>query len=193
MLDKKSLARRIVIAAVSAALAGGVWMFFTAERSEPKAPPVAAPEDGAALPRVLRDLDKLRAAMLAYRRDVGELPARGNYCPICYGVRDGRRVVKGVTPTDPRPHMDELEQALHAPDGPGWKGPYLVGSIPKDPWGREYTMDDNDPSGANPGDTRVFSAGPDGAYLTGDDIGVLVLSLKDGRLPLSEWRKKPLP
>lgn len=69
-----------------------------------------------------------------------------------------------------------------------WRGPYLAGSSPLDPWGRPYVI--NVISGHNANATNykrlfVMSAGPNGRFdtsanatattdLTGDDIGVLM-------------------
>jgi len=69
-----------------------------------------------------------------------------------------------------------------------WRGPYLNGSAPLDPWGRPYVI--NIISGYYPHATLykrvwVMSAGPNGLFdtsanatattdITGDDIGVLL-------------------
>jgi len=48
-----------------------------------------------------------------------------------------------------------------------WKGPYLTGAVPKDPWGNEYQYE------YSPGvdlDPRIWSFGPDGEDGTEDDI-----------------------
>ena len=125
----------------------------------------------------LQDMEMMKAAMLRYRTDVGELPPRGDFCSACFIVRDGKEV---FAPEDsgPRPHMTLVEKALLERDGPGWNGPYLKGPIPLDPWGKEYTYDDNDlQSGEkNPHDTFVWSAGPDRLYHNDDDIRLLILA-----------------
>lgn len=67
------------------------------------------------------------------------------------------------------------EQGLYAltecpPDLPDpllWKGPYLTGAVPKDPWRNEYRYE------YSPGidlDPRIWSFGPDGEDGTEDDI-----------------------
>jgi prepilin-type N-terminal cleavage/methylation domain-containing protein len=69
-----------------------------------------------------------------------------------------------------------------------WRGPYVAGSTPVDPWGRPYVI--NVISGHNTGVTNykrlwVMSAGPNGRFdtpaaataiteISGDDIGVLL-------------------
>lgn len=138
-------------------------------------PPAAAPavyKDSPQARRALRDLEELREAMLRYRKDVGELPPRGDYCAVCVSTGKGTAVT--LVGKAPRSHMVELEQALVKKDGPRWKGPYLKQPIPLDPWGREYTYDDNDVGSGQPSDSHLWSAGPDGYYGNGDDVQVLV-------------------
>jgi len=53
------------------------------------------------------------------------------------------------------------------PDTATWKGPYLTGAVPKDPWGNDYLYE------YAPGldlDPRIWSFGPDGEDGTEDDI-----------------------
>jgi general secretion pathway protein G len=53
------------------------------------------------------------------------------------------------------------------PDTATWRGPYLTGAVPKDPWGNEYQYE------YTPGvdlDPRIWSVGPDGEDGTEDDI-----------------------
>jgi len=153
---------RLVIALALAALASGC-----------RKSPVSAAE-GTTLAR--RDLEAMRDAMLRYRADVGELPPRGDYCAACFVVSWGGEKFAPGKP-GARPHMVPLEKALREPDGLGWKGPYLLGVIPLDPWGMEYTYDDNDPKSgdADPRPTYAWSAGPDREFQTDDDVRVLVL------------------
>ncbi len=47
-----------------------------------------------------------------------------------------------------------------------WKGPYLKKKTFQDPWGHDYKY--TPPSGGK--DYRLYSAGPDGNYDSGDDI-----------------------
>lgn len=62
-----------------------------------------------------------------------------------------------------------LQQLLVQPnDATGWKGPYLEGDIPLDPWQRPYLYEF--PSTVNPSGYDIRSAGPDGQPGTEDDI-----------------------
>lgn len=140
-------------------------LIFAAKNKEPEKPSVSKSQkppasalelEKSASPQVqkaLRDLKWLKSVMLRYRRDVGELPPRGDYCPACMGRKgNGGDHCAGK---DPRPHMAKLEQALMKKDGRGWKGPYIKKLISKDPWGMEYTYDDNGPKGTDGGDTYL--------------------------------------
>ena len=68
------------------------------------------------------------------------------------------------------------EQGLYAlvecpPDLPetvAWKGPYLTGAIPKDPWGNDYHYEYTAGTHQDP---RIWSNGPDRMPNTEDDIG----------------------
>src|SRR4029079_13156413 len=51
----------------------------------------------------------------------------------------------------------------------GWGGPYLKQKIGNDPWGHPYGY--KYPGSKNPKGCDVYSAGPDGAEATDDDIG----------------------
>ncbi len=53
-------------------------------------------------------------------------------------------------------------------DAINWRGPYLD-SIPKDPWGNDYTYDC--PGKHNPSSFDIMSVGEDGQSGTEDDIG----------------------
>ena len=53
-------------------------------------------------------------------------------------------------------------------DSQNWKGPYLKGSIPLDPWGRPYIYEC--PGKQNPSSYDLMSVGPDGRSGTEDDI-----------------------
>ncbi|MHC4779481.1 MAG: type II secretion system major pseudopilin GspG [Planctomycetota bacterium] len=50
-----------------------------------------------------------------------------------------------------------------------WKGPYLDGNIPQDPWGNEYRYEN--PGKHFPKGFDVWSVGPDGQDGTDDDVG----------------------
>jgi general secretion pathway protein G len=54
------------------------------------------------------------------------------------------------------------------PSATNWKGPYVNGGLPKDPWGREYGY--RSPGTNNPRGVDVFSLGEDGREGP-DDIG----------------------
>ena len=139
-------------------------------------------KESAKMMQVLRDLGELKAAMLRYRGDVGELPPRGDYCPACMALQ-GEEVVPARSGKEPRPHMNLLEHVLMEKDGRGWDGPYLNHAIPRDPWGMEYTYDDND-VGSGPAaaaGSSLHSAGPDRVYGTADDVVVSILSQEEAR------------
>jgi general secretion pathway protein G len=53
-------------------------------------------------------------------------------------------------------------------DALNWKGPYLKGEIPLDPWGNPYVYEC--PGKNNPAGYDLMSAGPDGRINTEDDI-----------------------
>jgi hypothetical protein len=196
--------RPVGLADIGFALAAAgivAWGLSSFRPRAPKAGPAAPPAASAPAPdaassedrrRSLAEMERLKAAMLAYRRDKGELPPLGDYCAVCRGYQGGKLQTdwERLIPSDPRARMDELEAALLRSDGMPWFGPYLDGPLAPDPWGREYTYDDNDPVGANGGDTFLVSAGPDRAYGTEDDVRLLVLSQKDGLLPLAEWTRR---
>jgi general secretion pathway protein G len=54
------------------------------------------------------------------------------------------------------------------PGATEWKGPYLKRSVPMDPWGKPYIY--RSPGQHNRDDYDLFSAGPDGAEGTADDV-----------------------
>ena len=69
------------------------------------------------------------------------------------------------------PTTEQGLQALLSKPGnaPNWKGPYLKGGLPRDPWGNPYGY-------ASPGQHSrdgydLYSKGPDGAEGGEDDIG----------------------
>ena len=57
---------------------------------------------------------------------------------------------------------------VQPPDVTGWRGPYLNGDIPLDPWGHPYVYEF--PGRMNPSGYDIRSAGPDGQLGTADDI-----------------------
>ena len=64
---------------------------------------------------------------------------------------------------------DGLQQLVIAPsDVQNWRGPYMSGEIPLDPWGHPYVYEY--PGKFNPSGYDITSAGPDGQVGTEDDI-----------------------
>lgn len=62
-----------------------------------------------------------------------------------------------------------LQDLVQQPrDANSWKGPYLKGEIPVDPWGNAYTYES--PGRHNPSSYDLMSAGPDGRAGSDDDI-----------------------
>jgi len=55
------------------------------------------------------------------------------------------------------------------PETVTWKGPYLTGAIPKDPWGNDYQYEFDAMVGTDY-DPKIWSFGPDGEDGTADDI-----------------------
>jgi general secretion pathway protein G len=84
------------------------------------------------------DIASLSKACKLYRLDVGVFPS----------TLDGLY-------TKPA----EVDSAL-------WQGPYMEGTMKKDPWSRPYKYS----PGANPNEVSIVSAGPDGQMGTADDV-----------------------
>lgn len=64
---------------------------------------------------------------------------------------------------------DGLRDLVEQPrDAKNWRGPYLKGEIPKDPWGNEYIYEF--PGKQNPSSYDLMSVGPDGRAGGEDDI-----------------------
>jgi len=64
---------------------------------------------------------------------------------------------------------DGLQQLIVQPSNVvNWRGPYLKGDIPLDPWGHAYTYEY--PGSLNSSGYDLRSAGPDGQPGTADDI-----------------------
>ena len=58
-------------------------------------------------------------------------------------------------------------------DAQNWKGPYLKGEIPLDPWGHAYIYEcpgKHGPSANSPNSYDLMSMGPDGRAGTEDDV-----------------------
>jgi len=113
--------------------------------------------------RAKSELDQIKKAMLLYKLDVGELPPRGDSCPIC------------SWPNNASVWETQVMTALVNNDGSGWNGPYLKTKINKDPWGNYYTYDDND-CNSNCGSSYIRTVGPDGVPGGTDDYMLLVTS-----------------
>lgn len=65
--------------------------------------------------------------------------------------------------------QDGLNQLVAQPaDVTGWRGPYLKGDIPLDPWQHPYVYEY--PGRNNPSGYDIRSAGPDGQLGTADDV-----------------------
>lgn len=62
-----------------------------------------------------------------------------------------------------------LQALIAAPAGAkNWKGPYVEGKVPADPWGNPYVY--RSPGSRNPNGYDLFSSGPDGKPGTEDDL-----------------------
>lgn len=62
-----------------------------------------------------------------------------------------------------------LQALTAAPAGvKNWKGPYIEGKVPSDPWGNPYVY--RSPGTRNPNTYDLFSSGPDGKPGTDDDL-----------------------
>ena len=78
---------------------------------------------------------------------------------------DAFEVDTGVYPKG-RNGLNEL--IVQPRDAKNWRGPYLKGEIPKDPWGNDYIYEF--PGKHNPGSYDLLSPGPDGRVGGDDDI-----------------------
>jgi general secretion pathway protein G len=69
-----------------------------------------------------------------------------------------------------------LEALIRMPSTPPlptlWDGPYLSGSVPRDPWGQPYEY--RSPCNREECDYELWSLGPDGRQGGDDDIGQVV-------------------
>jgi len=62
-----------------------------------------------------------------------------------------------------------LNELVQQPgNAPNWRGPYLKGQVPLDPWGRPYSYEC--PGKYNPTSYDLMSVGPDGRAGNEDDI-----------------------
>lgn len=78
---------------------------------------------------------------------------------------DAYEVDVGSYPKGRNGLQDLVEQPR---DAQTWKGPYLKGEIPVDPWGNPYVYEC--PGKQNPSSYDIFSAGPDGREGGDDDV-----------------------
>lgn len=78
---------------------------------------------------------------------------------------DAYEVDNGQYPRGRDGLLDLVEQPRDAKD---WKGPYMRGDIPDDPWGRPYLYES--PGRRNVSSYDLWSVGPDGQDGTDDDI-----------------------
>jgi len=92
------------------------------------------------------ELEHIKAAMLAYKEDTGELP------PKEATYAEGSIVISGV-----------LDDLLATDSATGWDGPYLDKSVSTDPWGNAYEYADNDGVAGAGAISYLLSYGPDGA------------------------------
>jgi general secretion pathway protein G len=78
---------------------------------------------------------------------------------------DAFEVDNGFYPKGKNGLQDLVEQPQNTLN---WKGPYLRGQIPLDPWGNPYTYEC--PGRQNPSSYDIMSMGPDGRVGGDDDI-----------------------
>lgn len=78
---------------------------------------------------------------------------------------DAFEVDMGYYPKGKNGLMDLVEAPR---DSQNWKGPYMKGTIPPDPWGHAYVYES--PGKHNPSSYDIMSMGPDGRAGTDDDI-----------------------
>ncbi|MDP8253576.1 MAG: type II secretion system protein GspG [Candidatus Kaelpia aquatica] len=88
------------------------------------------------------ELEHIKAAMLAYKKDTGELPP------------------KAATFTEASITAAIINALLATDSASGWDGPYLDKSVLTDPWGEDYIYADNDGVTSRP-ISYLLSKGPD--------------------------------
>jgi general secretion pathway protein G len=74
----------------------------------------------------------------------------------------------GAYPTSAQGLQALVTQPGQGTDTKGWKGPYIKGDVPKDPWGNEYIY--RCPGTQNSTGYDLLSTGKDGREGTEDDI-----------------------
>jgi general secretion pathway protein G len=78
---------------------------------------------------------------------------------------DAYEVDNGFYPKGRNGLVDLVQQPR---DAQSWKGPYLKGDVPNDPWGHPYVYEC--PGKHNPTSYDLMSSGPDGRANTDDDL-----------------------
>ena len=85
-------------------------------------------------------------------------------------VNGGLKTALGMYEVDVGRYPNSLNDLLVQPsDARGWKGPYIDGSLPEDPWGHAYVY--AYPGRKNQSGYDLYSLGIDGQDGTQDDIG----------------------
>ena len=85
-------------------------------------------------------------------------------------VNGGIKTALGMYEVDTGRYPASLNDLLVQPsDVKGWKGPYLDGPLPQDPWGHPYVY--VYPGRKNPSGYDLYSVGVDDQDGTADDIG----------------------
>jgi general secretion pathway protein G len=116
----------------------GKWEFVPPAAVAAPAAPVAP--EAARVTAARADVLVLMTALKTYRNDTGRFPS----------TEEG------------------LQSLVVQPSVENWKGPYIKGEIPKDPWGNPYVY--RNPGKHHPAGVDVFSFGPDTRDGGGDDI-----------------------
>jgi type II secretion system protein G len=119
----------------------GRWEFVRPATGAPAAAAAPVLPEAARATAAKADVIVLMTALKAYRNDTGKFPA-----------------------------TEEGLQSLIVQSGgvDNWKGPYVKGEIPKDPWGNPFIY--RNPGKQNPSGVDVVSFGPDTRDGGGDDI-----------------------
>ena len=110
---------------------------------------------------ILATLAAIVVPKMAGRGQQAKITAAGTQIENFKSVLDAFSKDCGRYPTA----QEGLGALIKNPGLPGWKGPYLSGDIPLDPWGTQayrYDLQDGRP--------HFVCAGPDGKFNTPDDI-----------------------
>jgi general secretion pathway protein G len=99
---------------------------------------------------------------------------------------DMYRINNGFYPTTEQGLLAFVREPHTKPIPDKWTA--LADQVPKDPWGKEYRYECDDPYGNDRKSIRIISAGKDGTFATEDD---LILPIKPApmtfRERLSRW------